>query len=504
MRKMVKSRRTLIPMALALLCAVSPIQAQTDESRAGDPGLDGFLQVVDTLVPSLLEESMTASAAVALIRDGQIAWTGGFGYADEEAGRRATPQTVYNIGSISKTVAAWGAMKLVEEGKLELDAPAERYLSRWQLPPSEFDNSGVTIRRLLSHTAGLSLHGYPGFEPGEKLPTIEESLSGATNGPGDVRVTMQPGTQWSYSGGGYTILQLIVEEVTGERFADYMRSRVLRPLGMASSDYGWTPAIDRLAATPYNALGEPIGGPRFTALAAAGLQVSLEDLARFAVAGLPSYSTSPTLLKPQTIALMESPAPASPDYGLGYSISSSQGVTFVGHGGANEGWMAAFRIVPETGDGVVVLTNSSTGFMVNGPLLCAWGRWVAGATAEEPCRRSVAGIVLGVILTEGIDAAVERYYFLRRTAPYLYDFREFQLNNVGYQLLQAGRAHDAIEIFGLNVWAYPDAFNTYDSLGEAYMINGDIERAIANYERSLELNPDNTNAVEMLERLRRQ
>ena len=110
----------------------------------------------------------------------------GYGFADVAQSIPVTPTTGFNVGSISKTIAAWGVMTLVERGELGLDTPVDTYLTRWHLPESTFDERGVTIRRLLSHTAGLSLHGYPGWGPDDPLPTLEESLSGKTNGPGAV------------------------------------------------------------------------------------------------------------------------------------------------------------------------------------------------------------------------------------------------------------------------------------------------------------------------------
>src|SRR5262245_2789950 len=177
------------------------------------------------------EKQHVPGVGLALVRDGKLAWALGSGWADVAAEREATEDTVFNIGSISKTVAAWGLMKLVEEKKLSLDAPV--VTKRWQLPPStEFDVAGVTLRRLLSHTAGLTLHGYPGFWPPKELPSLEASLGGDTNGAGDVRLEAAPGTRWKYSGGGFTLAQLLLEETTGATFAEYMRANVLEPLGM--------------------------------------------------------------------------------------------------------------------------------------------------------------------------------------------------------------------------------------------------------------------------------
>lgn len=285
-----------------------------------------------------------------------------------------TPETVFNIGSISKTLAAWGFMELVEQGELELDAPIEGYLTRWKLPESEFDASGVTLRRLLSHTAGLSLHGYPGYEPEEELPTIEQSLSGESNA-GELVLISAPGSAWKYSGGGYTIAQLALEEVTKRDFAEFMRAEVFEPLGMRSTDYRWTDEIRAQAATPYDGEQRPIGGPRFIALAAAGCQTSVLDLARFGIASLAADATSDeegTVLAPRTLALMQTPAPASPEYGLGYSVEDVGGVRVVGHTGANNGWMAGLFLAPQHGDGIVVLTNGSNGNRMLMPIRAAW------------------------------------------------------------------------------------------------------------------------------------
>jgi len=468
----------------------------------GAAAVDRYQQSLDSLVPAILEELATPGAAVALLRNGKVAVAKGYGWADREQRKPVTTATLFNIGSISKTVAAWGLLKLVQEGKLDLDAPVERYLTRWHLPPSEFDHDKVTLRRLLSHTAGLRLHGYPGFAPSERLPTIEESLSGATNGSGDVRVIMEPGAKWQYSGGGYTIAQLLVEEVTGRPFSEYMRTEVLQPLDMTSSSYVWDDMVSARAATPYGPLG-PIPGPRFTAQAAASLETSLDDFVRFALASMsserPEFATD--VLPPPVVAAMQQPVPPSTDYGLGYGVVEVlDGAHAVGHGGANDGWMARFLVVPRTGDGLVVMTNSTLGGSVHGYLFCQWGRAVLAETGS--CRKGIGPVVTASIVRDGVKGAIEHYWRLKRSNPDDYDFRESHLNTVGYGLLQAGRVEDAIAIFKTNVEAFPGAWNTYDSLGEAYAVHGDKQLAIENYEKSLQLNPQNQNGAEALRRLK--
>jgi len=493
-----RARIAGVAMGFVVTALAQPGAAQAPER----PTVDRYQQSLDSLVPAILEELATPGAAVALLRDGKVVLAKGYGWADREQRQPVTTATLFNIGSISKTVAAWGLLKLVQEGKLDLDAPVERYLTRWHLPPSEFDHEKVTLRRLLSHTAGLRLHGYPGFDPSEKLPTIEESLSGATNGPGDVRVIMEPGTKWQYSGGGYTIAQLLVEEVTGRSFSDYMRTEVLQPLGMTSSSYVWDDMVSAHAATPYGPLG-PIPGPRFTAQAAAGLETSLDDFVRFALASMSSErpGLATNVLSARVVASMQVPVPPSTDYGLGYGVVEVlDGAHAVGHGGANDGWMARFLVVPRTGDGLVVMTNSTLGGSVHSYLFCQWGRAVLAETG--PCRKGIGPVVTASIVRDGTKAAIDHYWRLKRSRPDDYDFGEFHLNTVGYGLLSAGRVEDAIAIFKTNVEAFPDAWNTYDSLGEAYMVHGDKELAIENYEKSLELNPENQNGADALRRLR--
>jgi CubicO group peptidase (beta-lactamase class C family) len=366
-RRLVTAVFLLFPLASAMAGSAPAGAARQAES-------DALYERLEPLGWELTEKHRVPGVAIACIRAGALAWTLGCGYADVASERLVTGDTLFNIGSISKTVAAWGALELVERGKVELDAPIERYLTRWKLPPSEFDARGVTLRRLLSHTAGLSLHGYPGFPPEASLPTLEESLSGATNGAGDVRLVHAPGSKWQYSGGGYTLAQLLIEEVGGRSFAEFMRSEVLLPLGMEHSDYRWTEEVARLAATPYDEEGQPFGGPRFTALAAAGLQTSANELARFACASLTRFrgDTPAPVLERATLELMQTPAAAAPEYGLGYQVEQRGAHLVIGHGGANQGWMASLKLVPASGDGIVLLTNGSNGQYVLQALERAW------------------------------------------------------------------------------------------------------------------------------------
>ncbi len=334
--------------------------------------------LMDTKAPILMTKAEVLGVAVAVMKNGKVVYEKGYGYADVNNEIKVSPATGFNIGSISKLITAWGIMNLVKEGKLNLDVPVETYLKRWKLPESEFDHDKVTIRALLSHSAGLSVHGYPGFHPDDKLPTLEASLNGE-NGPirenESVKVIIEPQTQFKYSGGGYTILQLVIEEVTGQKFEDYMKAEIFEPLGMKNTSFTIDQQILSYSAKPYNEEGKEIYLERFTAKAAAGLHTTLEDLTAFAKA---QFSVNPVLSQ-QTIREMVRIIPKTQTkrsaYGLGYATYNFGSIKVTGHAGTNTGWEAGFMMDFDNKDGFIILTNSSNGKKVAIALLQTWAKW---------------------------------------------------------------------------------------------------------------------------------
>lgn len=480
--------------------------AQSASTRPA-PRIPVLIDSLDQAVPRVLDSLRVPGAAVAVIQDGRVVLLRGYGYADLERRIPVTPRTGFSVGSISKAVAAWGVMRLVDQGRLELDAPVERYLTRWHLPPSRFDASGVTVRRLLSHTAGLSVSGYGGWDDPDSVPSLEASLSGDTHGAGAVQVISEPGTAWAYSGGGYTLLQLLIEETSGLTFAEYMRREVLRPLGMRGSGFDLESGILDASSLAYDELGEPMGTPRFAEEAAAGLHTTLQDLTRFAVALLPESgsrrATAGGVLRRETLEAMLVPAPATDGaWGLGHSFSDfPDGVRRMGHEGGNRGWQALMWVGRDTRDGIVVLTNASDGWNVGNRVLEQWMTWKRGE--RLPVRTSAATALLNVLHDRGADSAAALYADLKANHADEYFFDERQLNRLGYALLRHGRVREAVTMFELNVREYPEAWNPYDSLGDAYVAAGSTEAAIRAYRRSLELNPENANARRMLGTLTR-
>lgn len=286
-------------------------------------------------------------------------------------GRAVDADSLFQIASISKWITAWGVMSLAEQGQIDLDAPVSRYLTRWQLPPASFNNENVTVRGLLSHTAGLTDGlGFLGFEGGQPLPTLEEELTKTQDvmpgASGIVQVGAEPGSAWRYSGGGYLILQLLIEEVTQQPFNDYMQRAVLQPLGMTGSTFV-DPDPGRLADF-YSADGSSATHYQFTATGAASLYTSAADLARFLQAHLDGPDGAPPgrgVLSPATLEEMHAPEAllyGLPVWGLGPSLYASNGAGgyVIGHDGGNfPAINTTARIDPATGNGIVVLQTGS-------------------------------------------------------------------------------------------------------------------------------------------------
>ncbi|MBY0435821.1 MAG: beta-lactamase family protein, partial [Cyclobacteriaceae bacterium] len=232
-------------------------------------------------VDAEVNKQFVGNFAMAIMKDGIVEYEKFY-----SAGKPVDRNTVFQVSSLSKWVSAVGIMKLVEYGKLDLDAPVSKYLARWQLPPSEFDNEEVTVRRLLSHMAGLTDGlGYSGFETASQVQSIEQSLTKAADADegisGEVRVGMKPGSEFKYSGGGYTLLQLLVEEVSGQSFASYMKQNIFIPLNMLHSSYVWEDSSRFALAEFYNSDGSKAAHYRYTSLAATSLYTSLSDLELF-------------------------------------------------------------------------------------------------------------------------------------------------------------------------------------------------------------------------------
>jgi CubicO group peptidase (beta-lactamase class C family) len=323
-----------------------------------------------------MEELGIPAVSIAVIHDGKIEWARGFGSL-KIGGPPVTPDTLFQAGSISKPVAAMAALKLVESGKMDLDADINQYLSSWKVPASKFtDTEKVTLRRLLGHTAGMTVHGFPGYATDEQVPTLVQVLNGekpANTAP--IVVNTVPGTIIRYAGGGYEVMQLALQDVTGKPFPELLQELVLGPAGMIQSTYEQPLHQDRLAqaAVPYQQGKVPVRGGAhiYPEMAAAGLWTTPSDLARFAINLQETLSgKSKGVLSREMAVRMTTNVMSRSNYGLGLELGGIESNPHFGHSGVNAGFQNYF-VAYHNGDGAVIMTNSDTGRMIINDILRA-------------------------------------------------------------------------------------------------------------------------------------
>lgn len=391
-----------------------------------------------------------AGAVIVLLRDGRAVWTGAFGMADPASGRPMTEDAVFRVESLSKPITAWGAMRLAEGGRLDLDALAADCLRRWRPP------EGVppfTARQLLSHTAGIGLGDFTErYAPGADRPNLPHHLDR------DFETVSAPEARFAYSDTGYNLLELMIEDCTGEDFAKVIEREVFEPLGMQTATYDW-PGPDMPVG--HDLRGRPVAPYVYPGRGSGGVFATANDIARLAAAGMTGSRQS--VLSKEGLAALHRPdvavgglfAFAADGYALGHFTETlSDGRQAVWHGGQGYGWMSHMHLVPETGDGIVILSNSQRAWPLFAALLRDWSESLGVAPvgmtrvllAETAARitivlalaaavfgvrfacarrrpraiRIAAGIVATVLIGWPLWAAAQTYLFLFSILPGLW------------------------------------------------------------------------------------
>jgi CubicO group peptidase (beta-lactamase class C family) len=488
-------------------------------------------------------------------------------------------------------------MKKVEQGRISLDENINDKLTSWKLPDNQFTaKKKVTLKNLLSHTGGTTVHGFPGYAIDDNLPTLPQVLDGTKPAnTAAVRVDFEPGSKYRYSGGGTTIAQLAIMDIEKKPYPDIASETVLTPLGMANSTYTQPLSVDwrKKAATGYRSTGREVDGKIhvYPEMAAAGLWTTPTDLAKFGIEmELSLAGRSNKVLTKESVEKMTTPV--IDQAGLGFFIDKRTTTTYFGHEGADEGFRAQMVLNKDKGFGAVVMVNSDNGqimmevvraiareyawddylpapydtvtvdeaklknylgrFLVNPDrvLTISQGpnsKLISQPNGEQPfelfpisestfVRRDNVlkynfvspegggpATSLQIIARNGsvdvkrissdtlvpfelmqagkVDEAIAKYRDIKKETPNNASVDENRLNNLGYALMRDNKLGAAIALLKLNSEFYPNSWNVYDSLGEAYMTNGDKDLAVSNYKKSLQLNSDNPNAVEMLKKL---
>lgn len=351
----------------------------TAEIESIENGLLPSIQVKgDSIVTFNILERMeyhkVPGMSIAVVENGEIKWAKGYGIANTNTGSKVDENTIFQAGSISKPVAALAALKLAQEGKVDLDEDVNTYLKGWKIPKNTFTGEEkVTLRRLLTHTANMTVHGFPGYKQKDTFPTDIQVLNGQGNTP-KVFVDGIPGSIWRYSGGGYTIMEKVVEDVSGQTLDAYLAENILEPIGMSYSTYQQPIDAEKYPniSAAYDNEGKIIEGlwNNYPEQAAAGLWTTPSDLAKYCIEiqqilagkenGVLSKATVDKMLTKH-----------KNNWGLGPSLQWEKDSLVFRHGGKNAGFTNEMISFANRGNAVIVMTNADNGGRLMGEVLKA-------------------------------------------------------------------------------------------------------------------------------------
>ncbi|HEX9149943.1 MAG TPA: serine hydrolase [Thermoanaerobaculia bacterium] len=446
------------------------------------------------IIPKAMREAEVPGVSVALIRDGRVAWSRAFGVKNVETRAAMDEKTVFESASLSKPVFAYAVMKLVDAGKLALDVPLVKYMP---VPAVLGDERAgrITARMVLDHTTGF------------QNEAIGKPLA----------IHFTPGTRFSYSGAGYAYLQTIVERVTGEPLEAFMKKAVFGPLGMTSSSFVWQDGYASRRATGYKMDGTAGRDRRPSeGKASSSLFTTAPDYARFVLAAMNgtglTKESARRMLETQVrveescfLCVDRKASKLSPalSWGLGWGLERTEDGPAFWQWGDYNGEVQSFAIgIPRTKSGIVVLTNSGSGLSIVPAIVTAALRgdhpvfaWLPYEPYDSP------GLLFYREILERGGPAIRRYRETRKTGNGV-RLTETQMNDLGYRLLAKEKNEGALEIFKINAEDFPSSSNVHDSLGQGYLAVGDVDAAIKSYRKSLELDPSNENARNVLKQLK--
>ncbi len=436
-------------------------------------------------IPELMKKADIPGMSVAVIRDGKIVWSGVYGMANAATKEPVTDRTVFEAASLSKCVFAYGVLKLVDQGKLNLDTPLNKYLGNNYDVVDDPRINLITARRVLSHTSG-----FPNWR--------------GNDGTKNLLIHFTPGEKWSYSGEGMVYLGKVVEKITGLTVEDYLQQNVLQPLGMLASSYIWQPRYETIKAYNHGLLGDTSGRWRpDSGNVAASLSTNAVDYSKFIMAVLNGTglkkSTRDQMLTPQSRVTTKYPPIA---WGLGVGLETMPEGEYFWHWGDNGDAKAYFTAFVPAKNAIVYFANSSNGLSIVKEMLDD------GVGGEHPAIVNLgydrydapSRLLLKAIIANGAAKPLAEYR-LERQRDTTRKISEDAMNSMGYALMRIKKLDEAIEVFKQNTSDFPESYNAWDSYAEAYMNKGDKVLAIQYYKKSLELNPKNKNGEEQLKKL---
>jgi CubicO group peptidase (beta-lactamase class C family) len=429
---------------------------------------------------SALYEQGEFNGSILVASEGKIVYSNGFGIADFKTGEKFTTHTTSCIASVTKQFTAIGIMMMAEQNKLQYEDPVTKFLKL----PNCYDP--VTIRHLLTNTSGVLEYSDLGSGRPDKLILNAKSLH------------FPPGQRYEYSNSNYVLLSMVIEKLTGLSFPDFLKQKILDPLGMTRT-FPYVPTNEKIndIAIGYNQFGKIDDFKPSAMFGDGGLYSTVEDLLKWDQA---LYTEQ--LLKQSTLAEAFRPGTVregTSAYGFGWNVAQDPYGKYVWHTGNTSGFRAYIQRRLDQHRTIIILTNTGPSKRME------IAEAINAILDKKPYTlpRTSGSKKMHTLLSKGgIDHAL-RFYDSARQQSSIYDFSESDLNLLGYYLLyDENKVDAAIKIFELNTKAYPTSSNTFDSLGEAYLKKGDKQSAIKNYQRALEMDPTNLHAANMLKKIK--
>ncbi|UCE07638.1 MAG: serine hydrolase [bacterium] len=451
---------------------------------------------LEQTIPILMNEVGVPGLSIALIRNNDLVWHSTFGITSVDSGKPVDENTIFEAASLSKPVFAYLVLKFIARGELDLDTPLIDYASedyiKIRFLGKNFNDDRykkITARMVLNHSTG-----FPNWREGNTIDFKYE-----------------PGSKFSYSAEGFYYLQIIIEKISGQKFTELMRQEVFEPLGMTKSSYTWQPEFGHNSAHRHDMMGENLGLRQHKrALGPATLQTTACDYARFLKAlmigeGLDEL-TYREMLRFQSTYSKE--GYEGVDWGLGTGLEKSVGSICIWHWGDNTYAQAFYLAIPEQKICLVYFANSFYGLALAKDIV---GIALGGEHPVMECGIMQPYISLGKPIATFIQKIKNKDFesaedFFKKNIVLQIGhenvYNEALLNEIGYWLLKKEHIDGAIRIFRLNVEAFPESWNVYDSLGEAYLKDEQNDQAIKLFNKSLKLNPNNENAKNMIKRIK--